>query len=450
MTEAGQLRAKALVLAAGMGSRLQPLTLSVPKCLVPINGHALLSYWFAALREASIRDVLINTHSLRDEVAAYIDRLNQAGYFHVKEAFEPQLLGSAGTIAANCDWLGDAELCLVVYADNLSTVNLCDLISFHQSHDDPFTMMLFRAHDPRHCGIATLDSDARVIGFQEKPQFPSSDLANAGVYVISADAFREIADQRAFDLGHDVLPRFVGRMRGWLFEGYHRDIGTIESLELARKDVPKLGHRWPELKLRPAVFLDRDGTVIEHVHHLTDPSQVRLLNGAPEAIRRLQSNGYACIIVTNQSVVGRGMLSETGLKRVNDEMLRQLAVFDVQLDGVYFCPVVPQQEDPTIIEHPDRKPGPGMIRKAAQELSLDVSKSWMVGDSISDVLAGQNAGCKGTVLVTDKIDDTPAIRLNLEQHNAVDLGAAAKLILQIDHKPGDTSDYGDTTEANRR
>lgn len=230
---------KALLLAGGTGSRLRPITDTTPKCLVPIAGRPLLDYWFTALHAAGIRDVLINTHHLRPQVSDYIRDRNQNGW-SVVEAWEPELMGSAGTIRANSEWCHDTDHCLIVYADNLSTLDLGQFLEFHESHQDPFSMMLFRTQTPKSCGIATLDADQRVIDFVEKPEKPTSDLANGGVYAVTADAYREIADMRAFDLGFDVLPRFVGRMRGWEFPGFHLDIGTHENLERAERSAPQL------------------------------------------------------------------------------------------------------------------------------------------------------------------------------------------------------------------
>lgn len=150
---------------------------------------------------------------------------------------------------------------------------------------------------------------------------------------------------------------------------------------------------------RPAVFLDRDGTVIEHVHHLKEPADVRLIAGAAESVATLQTAGFVCVLVTNQSVVGRGQLSLDGLDRVHETMNAQLADEGVTLDGLYFCPEAPVSGDPTVIEFHDRKPGPGMLERAARDLDLDLPASWMIGDSISDMLAGVNAGCAGSVLV---------------------------------------------------
>jgi mannose-1-phosphate guanylyltransferase len=158
----------------------------------------------------------------------------------ISEAYEPQLLGSAGTVHANRSWMDDADECLLIYADNLSSVDPERLLAFHRSHDDPVTMMLFHTPYPEQCGIAALDASGKIVEFVEKPKQPKSDLANSGVYVFSAEAYREVADRNVFDIGFDVLPSFVGRMRGFVFDGYHRDMGNLDAVEQAQKDAPRV------------------------------------------------------------------------------------------------------------------------------------------------------------------------------------------------------------------
>ncbi|MEL6418111.1 MAG: nucleotidyltransferase family protein [Pseudomonadota bacterium] len=231
---------RALLLAGGLGTRLRPITETVPKCLVPVGGRPLLDYWVDALEAAGISEALINTHHLPDPVRTYISDVNTRRNVTLTEVFEPELLGSAGTVTANRAWADGAEDILVIYADNLSDIDLAAFVAFHRGHDDPMTMALFRTPYPDKCGIAALDTEARVIEFVEKPEHPKSDLANAGLYMLDADAWREVADMGAFDFGFDVIPAFVGRMRGYTHPGYHRDIGTHESLAQAERDVVDL------------------------------------------------------------------------------------------------------------------------------------------------------------------------------------------------------------------
>ncbi len=233
-------RVRAVLLAAGLGTRLRPLTNAVPKCLIPIAGRPLLDYWFDRLAEVGVRDVLINTHCMVQQVRSYLDGVKATGGFRIIEAYEPELLGSAGTIHANRAFARTDEDCLIIYADNLSDLDLTELMRVHRSHQDPITMVLFRTPTPTRCGIAQIDREGRVIEFQEKPSDPKSNLANAGVYAVTSAAYREIADMDGFDLASDVMPKFIGRMRGWVWDGYHRDVGTPESLAQARRDVDRV------------------------------------------------------------------------------------------------------------------------------------------------------------------------------------------------------------------
>ncbi|MFO0954454.1 MAG: HAD-IIIA family hydrolase [Isosphaeraceae bacterium] len=422
-------------MAGGLGTRLKPLTDTLPKCLVPIGGRPLLDYWVDALAAAGVREARVNTHAHAPLVRDYVARVNGSKRLRLAESYEPTLLGSAGTVAANADLADGADDVILVYADNFSDVDLAAMLEFHRGHGDPFTMLLFRAPNPKACGIAELDENGRVVSFVEKPAEPKSDLANAGVYVLSADAYREIAGMKAFDLGFEVLPRFVGRMRGWRWDGYHLDVGTLAALDRARADAPGLALRSTRPSRpggRPAVFLDRDGTLIKHVHYLSDPADVALLPGVARALQRLRAAGYALVVVSNQSGVGRGMFTEDRLHEIHEEMNRQLALEGAEVDAIYYCTQPPPGDgvDRTAVDHPDRKPGPGMLYRASAGLGLDLDASWMVGDMVSDVLAGVNARCKGSVLLRcGKPPGPDEGAADPRWYSADDVAAAAELIL---------------------
>ena len=302
----------ALIVAGCDGTRLWPLTDTIPKCLVPLGGRPLVDFWVDALAGADVKQVRISTYAHPEPVREYIANANAAGRLNLVESYEPTVLGSAGTVTANADLADDAGDIVIVYADNLSDIDFGPLIGFHRDHGDPLTMVLFRASDPRAPGIVELDSESRITGFVEKPEQPNSELADAGVYVVTAAAYREIAAMGAFDLRIDVLPRFVGRMRGWVWGGYRLDIGTHEALERGRREVDSIFPHPANVSpgaLQPAVFLDRDGTVIEHVHYLVDPKRVRLVPEAADALKRFRRAGFARVLVTNQSAIARGMLT---------------------------------------------------------------------------------------------------------------------------------------------
>jgi D-glycero-D-manno-heptose 1,7-bisphosphate phosphatase len=187
------------------------------------------------------------------------------------------------------------------------------------------------------------------------------------------------------------------------------------------------------------VFLDRDDTLIANVPYLSDPAGLRLLPGAPEALGELRRAGFALVLITNQSAVGRGLISEEKLHEIHDELNRLLAEQGAALDAVYFCPDLPLGDDRTIVENPNRKPGPGMLHRAAADLGLDLGASWMVGDLISDVLAGLNAGCRSILVGSNAtLSELPGRTARDRVHAAADLAAAAELIIEdhcLRHQP---------------
>ena len=185
----------------------------------------------------------------------------------------------------------------------------------------------------------------------------------------------------------------------------------------------------------PAVFLDRDGTLIEDIPYLGDPKLVRVLPGVADAMKRLRQAGFALVIVSNQSAIGRGKITLEQLHAVHAEMNRQLAAAETSLDGIHWCTHKPMGKDKTLIEHPDRKPGPGMLLTAARDLNLDLARSWIVGDQLGDMLAGRNAGCRGSVLVRTGHDLAPALAvLGNDWPAAGDLLIATQMILEADEK----------------
>jgi|SRR5579871_5659519 len=150
---------------------------------------------------------------------------------------------------------------------------------------------------------------------------------------------------------------------------------------------------------RPAIFLDRDGVLIEDVHYLAAPEQVRLIPGSAEAVAVLNRAGWPVVVVTNQAGVGKGLFPLDAVGAVHDHLTNLLATFGATVEGYYFCPHHPEAEIETYRQRCEcRKPQPGMLRRAAVELGLDLARSWMVGDRVSDLEAGAAAGCR-TILV---------------------------------------------------
>ncbi|MFF2480089.1 nucleotidyltransferase family protein [Paenibacillus sp. NPDC058071] len=223
---------KAIVMAAGLGNRLRPITTYLPKCMVRIKGVPLLGWWLQKLKNAGIEEVLINMHYLPRAVADYVNSEEWGLKVHL--VYEEQLLGSLGTLSANRHFFSNESSFLVVYADNLTDISLDEFISCHNQHDLTATMGLFRSDRPKSCGIVGLGANNIVVDFEEKPAKPKGNLSNAGIYMFR-DSVWEFVDSASppRDIGYDLLPRLTGRMSGYQIPGFFMDIGTIESLKAA-------------------------------------------------------------------------------------------------------------------------------------------------------------------------------------------------------------------------
>lgn len=225
---------KAFLLAAGFGTRLRPLTDTVPKCLVPICGKPLLSHWLELLQSHGVTDVYINTHYLAEKVREFIENHNRKNSgITLHEMYENVLLGSGGTVREGKEFVFGEDF-LICYADNLTDIDLTKLVERHKAEKPVLTMALFHSPNPEQCGIATLCNDI-ITEFTEKPKNPASDLANAGIYVASPEIFDYLPQKEVLDFGHDVLPKLCGKMIGVEADCFTMDIGTPENYKKAQE-----------------------------------------------------------------------------------------------------------------------------------------------------------------------------------------------------------------------
>lgn len=253
----------ALLLAAGLGTRLRPLTDRLPKCLAPIGGRPLLELWLLMLTKAGFTKIVVNTHHL----PAMVERYVYESPFRevITLSHEDYLLGTAGTMLKHRQLWDDGPV-LVAHADNFTVF---DPAVFLQAHLDrpqgcAMTMMTFETDDPESCGILDLDAENVVRAMFEKVPNQSGKLANAAVYVIEPEVLDCIAAYRReiVDLSTEVIPAFMGRIYTAHNPGIHRDIGTIESLRLAQDE-----YRWSS-PMPPSndvwqVMLSKDHGVLE-------------------------------------------------------------------------------------------------------------------------------------------------------------------------------------------
>lgn len=229
---------KALLLAAGLGTRLRPLTDTIPKCMVPIHGRPLLDYWLQLLTDAGVNEIAVNTSYLPDVVRDYVAQSPFRDA--VRLVHEDALLGTAGTVRNNAEWLRSDAPFFVAHADNLTRFSMEHFTAAHNARPNgcDITMMTFETDHPQSCGIVELDAEGRVVAFHEKQPNPPCNLANAAVFIMQPSVLDMLDKMGAdpIDISVDVLPHYLGKMSVWTNRDYHRDIGTLESLQKAEQE----------------------------------------------------------------------------------------------------------------------------------------------------------------------------------------------------------------------
>ena len=227
---------RALLLAGGLGTRLRPLTLHMPKCLVPINGEPLLGRWLRQLEKTGCDSVLVNTHHLAEQVEDYLQRW-QSLTMEVSTVYEPVLLGTAGTLLANQQFFASSTG-LLIHADNAMAEDLQPFLLAHQRRQPKclLTMLTFITDKPSSCGIVEIGDHLIAKGFYEKTKNPPGNIANGALYAFEPVLLDHINGMESppSDFSTEVLPSLLGRIQTWHTTKPFLDIGTPEALTTAQ------------------------------------------------------------------------------------------------------------------------------------------------------------------------------------------------------------------------
>ncbi len=219
-----------MLLAAGYGKRLRPLTFKTPKCLVPIKGEPILNIWLRRLKDNDFGPFLINTHYLSSKVEKYLQKSKFSA--DTKLTYEKNLLGTAGTLIKNIDFYNNEDG-LFIHADNYSMVNLKEFKNYHKKRPKNclLTMLTFRTKQPSNCGIVTIDKTGIVKSFDEKVMNPPGNLANGAIYILSNKMMEILKTKydKAVDFSTEILPNFIGKIYTYETKEIFADIGTIDE-----------------------------------------------------------------------------------------------------------------------------------------------------------------------------------------------------------------------------
>ena len=403
---------KAIILAGGRGTRLAALRSDIPKALMPVCGKPVLVRQLEALRREGIRDVVLVCGHLAQQIRDFCGSGDAFG-MRIEYYTEAQPLGTAGALFH----LDLREDFLLLNGDLVFDVDLGSMLDFHERNRAHATLFAHPSTHPFDSTWIGAGEDGRVYAFcraDERPAF-AHNLSNAGIAILSPELLRRCTLREPMDLDRDVLRPNVDGCRIFAYKSYEyvKDMGTPQRLAETERDLAA-GIPGKRRKDRPhaAVFLDRDGTLNVFKGYISEPDAIELIGGAAEAVRRINEKGYLAVLATNQPVVARGACSIETLDEIHCRLEDLLGAQGAYLDGLYYCPHHPDKgfagENPLYkTECTCRKPKPGMLLRAAAELNVDLTASYMVGDTLTDVQTALNAGCR-PVLLSEDTDDLHA------------------------------------------
>ena len=399
----------AVIQAGGKGTRMKELTGDlIPKPMLLLNGKPMLEWQIENITKYGIREFVIIIGHLGEKVKEYFDDGSRFGV-HIQYIEEREPLGSAGALFFLKPIIRAAHF-LLVFGDVMFDLDWNRMISFHENHHGQATLLVHPNAHPYDSDLLVLDNDGQVTGIDSKNNvrdYYYENCVNAGIYILSSDILEGISKVKKMDLEQDILiPLISGnKVYGYRTPEYVKDAGTPERFHAVSREQQE--GIWEEKNLvhkQKCVFLDRDGTINRYKGFISKEEEFELEDGAAKAIRTLNEIGYLAIVVTNQPVVARGMCAMEDVRQIHRKMQVLLGKEGAYLDDIVFCPHHPDKGYPE--ENPDykvvcncRKPSTGMIDEMVEKYNIDISHSFMIGDSTVDVQAGKNAGLQ-TILVT--------------------------------------------------
>lgn len=429
---------KVVIMAGGRGTRISELFPDIPKPLIPIDGIPVLEREVCSLASQGFRDIILTVSYLHEKIEEHFGDGSKWGV-KIEYFVENTPLGNAGALFK----LNLKEDFLLLNADAMFDVDFNRFVDFHKQHGGLVTLFTHPNSHPYDSGLLIADKNGAVEQWLAKedsrPEYYRNRV-NAGLHVINpsvlelsgidADKVGAVGENGKpikVDSDRQLLKPLAGTGKMFCYDSpeYVKDMGTPERYDAVCEDYKAGRVSGKNLQNKQkAIFLDRDGTINKYVGFLRNINEFELLDGAADAIKKINASGYLAIVITNQPVIARGEVSFEELERIHNKMETLLGKKGAYLDAIYFCPHHPHKgyegERPELKFDCDcRKPKPGMLLKAAQDFNIDLAQSWMIGDGENDIRAGQNAGCQTAFIGNESYGQTvtvSSLKNFVEQH----------------------------------
>lgn len=390
---------KAVIMAGGFGKRIAKFYTDRPKPMIEVCGKPVLEHQIKNLKEFGITDIIIVVHHMKEKIIRYFGDGSEFGV-NISYYEEESPLGTAGALVQIKDRLSDSFL--LINGDLIFDIDFSRMIDYHTEKNALATLFVHPNSHPYDSELVVCNSDGTVTDwFKNDGSGNYRNCVNAGVHILSKKVLDSDFDNKELNLRTDIIMPFIGTGRVFAYRSaeYVKDMGTSDRLRHVSTDFEKgiVASRRADKKQK-AVFLDRDGTINKYKGYITSPNQLELISGAADAIKKINNSGYLAIVVTNQPSIAMGRMSFAVLDEIHAKLDTLLGDSGAYTDALYFCPHHPDRGfDGEVAELKKvcdcRKPSGGMLRKAAEDFNIDLSQSFMVGDSDRDILAGIDAGC---------------------------------------------------------
>lgn len=416
---------KVVIMAGGKGTRIASLKRDVPKPMIEICDKPILLWQIERLKDQGLTDITLVIGYLGNVIQEYFGEGVKFGV-NINYFLEDTPLGTAGALFK----MDLKEDFLLLCGDVILDVDFNRFIEFHQKnhawaslmahpngHPYDSSLLVTEILPPQEPGGNPVDTH-RVVRWMNKEdeRLYYKNRVNAGIEIISPELLKEIKKHFVprhpetpdkIDLDRDVLKLSItsGKIYAYDTPEYIKDMGTPDRYYEVERDIQSGKVKARNLSQKQkAIFLDRDGVINKHIGFLRKSEEFELVSGAIDGIKEINKSGYLAIVVTNQPVIARGECTWDELQKIHDKMETELGKEGAFIDAIYICPHHKDKgfEGERLEYKFDcecRKPKPGMLLQAAEDFNIDLSLSYMIGDNLSDIEAGRNAGCKDSILI---------------------------------------------------
>ncbi len=391
---------KAIILVGGKGTRVKSVSQKLPKCLLEIDKKPVLDYVITCCESSTIiNEIIVIAYHDAEQFDHYCN--NKKSSIPLRCVKEEQPLGTAGALHS-IDLDGEEDV-LVIYGDIVCHFDMDLFIKWHRQKKAMMSLVIHPNDHPYDSDLIVCDDNQQVKNVISKPHKEGvyySNCVNAACYIINTKIKKSIPSNKPSDFGKDILPQVckTEAVYGYHTTAYLKDMGTKDRIKQVEDDIISgkvlACH---ESQKRKVVFLDRDGVINEDLSFIKTPEEFKLYPFAASAIQKLNKAGFLVIVVTNQSVIARNLCTIEILRMIHDKMETELGKEGAYIDKIYYCPHHPDEGFPEENrmfkkECECRKPKPGMVMQAEREFNIDISNSFLVGDSERDIQCGIAAG----------------------------------------------------------